>query len=284
MERSEILSVLALVISIIAVVLSAVSWHMATPVEEHALSGKLTISGSTTVLPSVQECARLFMEMHPDVRITVAGGGSGHGIKSVGAGDVDIGDASREIMPEEWNMYPDLKPFEIAKDGIAVVVHPSNPIENISLDQVSRVFAGDITEWDELGFANDGPINVISRELGSGTRDCFEKIVMAPYGREITGKASIQPSNGQVRATVSKNPSSIGYISIGYVDPSVKALKIEGVEPTIENVKSGRYKIVRSLYMITKGEPSELEKAFIDFVRSEEGQKVVESLGYISIL
>lgn len=246
------------------------------------LSGELTIAGSTTLLPINQECARLFMEKYPDVRISVSGGGSGHGIKSVGAGEIDIGAASRDIKPAEKEKYPDLKPIAIGKDSVAIVVHPNNPVSELTMEQVSKIFAGDITNWKEVG-GFDKDIRVITREEGSGTKEVFEKFVMKPYGKEITAKASVKPSNGEIRATVSKDESSIGYISLGYVDDTVKALKIDGVEPTVQNVLSGDYPIVRTLYLITKGEPSELEKAFIDFVLSEEGQKVVEDMGYIKI-
>jgi len=124
---------------------------------------------------------------------------------------------------------------------------------------------------------------VITREEGSGTREVFEKFVMKPSEKEIAGKASVKPSNGEVRATVSGDEKSIGYLSLGYVGPSVKAVKIDRVEATVDNVLAGKYPIVRTLYLITKGEPSELEKAFIDFVLSEEGQNVVEDMGYIKL-
>ncbi|MHC1635634.1 MAG: substrate-binding domain-containing protein, partial [Candidatus Methanospirareceae archaeon] len=179
--------------------------------------------------------------------------------------------------------YPDLKPVVIGKDSVAIVVHPSNEISELTMEQVSRIFAGEIKNWKEVG-GKDAEIRVITREEGSGTRETFEKYVMKPYKREITGEASVKLSNGEVRATVSKDENSIGYLSLGYVDPSVKALKIDGVEATIENVLSGDYPISRNLYLITKGEPSELEKVFIDFVLSEEGQRVVEDMGYIRVV
>ena len=246
------------------------------------LSGQLTIAGSTTVLPINQECARLLKEKYPALRISVAGGGSGHGIKSVGAGEIDIGAASRDVKPAEMEKYPDLKPVAIGKDSVAIVVHPSNKVSELTLEQASKIFAGEITNWKEVGGADEA-IRVITREEGSGTREVFEKHVMKPFERELTGKASVKPSNGDVRATVSGDKNSIGYLSLGYLDPSVKAVKIDGVEATVENVLAGKYPIVRTLYLITKGEPDELEKAFIDFVLSEEGQKVVEDMGYIGL-
>ncbi|MFZ2071814.1 MAG: phosphate ABC transporter substrate-binding protein [Halobacteriota archaeon] len=246
------------------------------------LSGKLTLAGSTTVLPINQECARLLMEKNPALRMSVSGGGSGHGVKAVGAGEIDIGAASRDVKSEEMEAYPDMKPVGIGKDSVAVVVHPSNPVSELTMEQASQIFSGELKNWKDIGGADEA-IRVITREEGSGTREVFEEYVMKRYEREIAGKASVKPSNGEVRATVSGDEKSIGYISIGYVDPSVKALRIDGVEATRENVLADKYPIVRMLYIITKGEPSELERAFIDFVLSEEGQKVVEDMGYISI-
>jgi len=150
------------------------------------------------------------------------------------------------------------------------------------MEQTSKIFSGEIKNWKEVGGADEA-IRVITREEGSGTREVFEKFVMKPYEREITGKASVKPSNGEVRATVSGDEKSIGYLSLGYIDPSVKALRIDGVEATVENVLSDKYPIVRTLYLITKGEPSQLEEAFIDFALCDEGQNVVEDMGYIKL-
>ncbi len=271
-------------IGIVAVVIAAGTAVVLIPAHGSpaGLSGELTIAGSTTVLPINQECARILMEKNPALRISVSGGGSGHGIKAVGAGEIDIGAASRDVKSKEMEMYPDLKPVGIGKDSVAIVVHPSNPVSELTMEQVSEIFAGEITNWKEVGGADEG-IRVITREEGSGTREVFEKYVMKPHEREMAGEASVKPSNGEVRATVSGDENSIGYLSLGYLDPSVKALKIDGVEATVENVLSDKYPIVRTLYLITKGEPSQLEKAFIDFVLSEEGQKVVEDMGYIKL-
>ncbi|MHC1579538.1 MAG: phosphate ABC transporter substrate-binding protein [Candidatus Alkanophagales archaeon] len=247
---------------------------------------KLTIAGSTTLLPVIEECARLFMERHPGVRITVAGGGSGHGIRAVGAGSIDIGMASRDVKPEELELYPDLKPVPVAADAVAVVVHPENPIENLTLEQVARVFGGEIRNWRELGWGGageDAEIHVVTREYGSGTRATFEKHVLEPFSLEMFAGALTKPSNGDVRATVSTDRHAIGYLSLGYVDASVRALRIDGVTPTPENATSGKYPISRKLYLITKGEPDPLEKAFIEFVLSDEGQEVFREWGYIPI-
>ena len=242
----------------------------------------LTVAGSTTVLPVNQECARLMMDTNPGLKISVSGGGSGHGIKAVGAGEINIGAASRDIKSEEMETYPDLKAVGIGKDSVAIVVNPANLIDELTMDEVSKIFAGEIKNWKEVG-GKDSEIRVITREDGSGTREVFEKYVLKPSLREISREASVKPSNGEVRATVHTDDKSIGYLSLGYVDPSIKALKMGGVEATVENVLAGSYPIVRTLYLVTKGEPDKLESEFIDFVLSSDGQSVVEDMGYISV-
>ncbi len=282
MEKIKAVEIMAIVVAGIATIGTAVVSMPAqgSPAE---LSGKLAIAGSTTVLPINQECARLLMEENHELRISVSGGGSGHGVKSVGAGEIDIGAASRDVKSKEMETYPDLRPVGIGKDSVAIVVHPSNGVSELTMAQASKIFSGEIKNWKELGGADEA-VRVITREGGSGTRDCFEKFVMKPYEQEIAGKASVKDSNGGVIMTVTTDDKAIGYISLGYVDPTaVKAVKIDGVEATVENVLSGDYPISRSLYLITKGEPEPLEKAFIDFVLSEEGQKVVEERGYIKL-
>lgn len=252
-----------------------------TPAEE-GLSGELTIAGSTTVLPINQECARLFMEKNPALRISVSCGGSGHGVKTVGAGEIDIGASSRQIKPAEWDSYPDLKPVWIAKDSVAIAVHPNNPITDLTMKQVAKIFAGEITNWQEIGGENK-EIRVITREEGSGTRGVFEDYVLERFRKELTAEAVLRPSNYKVRAEIIGNEKSIGYLSFGYLIPPVKTVKINGMEPTAENVLADKYPIVRRLYLITKGEASDLERAFIDFVLSEKGQEIVEEKGFIRI-
>jgi len=281
MEKIKAVEIAAIVVAAIATIGTAVVSMPAqgAPAE---LSGKLAIAGSTTVLPINQECARLLMDKNPALRISISGGGSGHGVKSVGAGEIDIGAASRDVKSKEMEKYPDLKPVGIGKDSVAIVVHPANGVSELTMEQASKIFSGEITNWKDIGGADEA-IRVITREEGSGTREVFEKFVMKPSEKEIAGKASVKPSNGEVRATVIGDEKSVGYISLGYVDASVKAVKIDGVEATVENVLSDKYPIVRTLYLITKGEPSELEGAFIDFALSEEGQNVVEDMGYIKV-
>ena len=246
------------------------------------LSGELTIAGSTTMLPINQECARLLMDANPNVRISVSGGGSGHGVKSAGAGEIDIGAVSRDVKASELEQYPDLKTVAIGKDSVAVVVHPSNAVSDLTLEQMALIFSGEITNWKDLGGA-DGDIRIITREEGSGTRETFETYVMTPFAVYIAAQASVKSSNGEVRATVSSDARSIGYLSLGYADSTMKALRVGGIAATVENVVAGDYPIQRSLYLITKGDPDELEQAFINFVLSSEGQEVVEDMGYIKV-
>lgn len=243
---------------------------------------KLQIAGSTTVLPIAEECARVFMEKHPGSQIYVSGGGSSHGVKAVADGTVDIGDASRDLKPSERELYPDLVTHAIAKDGVAVIVHPANQISDLTMQELRSIYTGEITNWKDLG-GEDAEIMVVSREEGSGTRDCFEQAVLAPIGKEVTDHAIIQDSNGKVRTTIAGNEQGIGFLSLGYVNPDVKAVKLDGTSPTIANIRNGDYAISRTLWMITKGEPDEDEQAFLDFVLSEEGQRIVTEVRFIPV-
>ena len=243
---------------------------------------ELQVSGSTTVLPIAEECARVFMEQHPGDKVYPMGGGSSHGIKSVADGTVDIGTASRDVKSSEEEAHPGLVMHGVAKDGVAVVVHPENRISDLTIEQLQGIYTGEITNWKAVGGA-DSRIMVVSREEGSGTRDCFEQTVMKPIGKEITDHAITQNSNGQIRTTVSGNKAGIGFISLGYIDSSVEAVTLDGVSPTVETVRSGEYAISRTLLMITDGEPDEDERAFLDFVLSKAGQRIVSDVHFIPV-
>jgi len=237
--------------------------------------GTITEAGSTTVQPLAEKLAGAFMEKNPDVNIVIQGGGSSVGVKSCAEGTVDIGAASRELKPDE----PKLVRHLLALDGIAVVVHPSNQISGLTKEQVMKIFAGEITNWSQVGGANEA-ITVVSREEGSGTRDAFQELIM---GKSlITERAILFPSNGAVKASISTTPLSIGFLSLGYLDSSIKTLAIDGVEPTPANCKVGKYPVVRPLYFLTKETPTGKVKDFIDFCLSQEGQKIVEEEGYLS--
>jgi phosphate transport system substrate-binding protein len=240
--------------------------------EEEGLSGQLQMAGSSTVQPLAQALAEAFMAMNPDVEIDVQGGGSSVGVKSAAEGTTPIGNASRALKDSEMQEYPDLIAHTIARDGIAIAVHPDVPVDGVAKDEVRQVFAGEITNWSELG-GPDEPIVVVSREEGSGTRGAFEDMVMDES--VIVDTALLQPSNGAVKTTVASTPFAMGFLSFGYLDNSVKTLTVDGVEASVANALSGEYPVVRPLNMITKGEPTGLAKAFLDFIFSDEGQAIV---------
>ena len=248
--------------------------------QEHAM--KLQVAGSTTVLPIAEECARIFMQNNPGSQIYVSGGGSSHGIKAVADGTVDIGDASRDIKDSEMTSYPDLVTHAIAKDGVAIVVHPDNKISDLTMEQVQGIYAGEITNWADMG-GDDAEIMVVAREEGSGTRDCFETAVLKDIGKEVTDHAIIQDSNGKTRTTVAGNNYAIGFLSLGYVNSDIKAVRLDDIDPTVENIRSGDYAISRTLWMITKGVPDADEQVFLDFVLSGAGQKIVNEVHFIPV-
>jgi phosphate transport system substrate-binding protein len=244
-------------------------------------SGEITVAGSTSVQPLAEVLAEAFMAIDPGVRITVQGGGSSVGVKSAGEGTADIGTASRSVKEEEMAEFPDLQVFTIARDGIAIVVHPDVPVDAVTKDQVKGIYEGSITMWSEVG-GSSAPIIVVGREEGSGTRGAFGSLVMGDEEFAMVETAILQPSNGAVRTTVSTTPNSIGFVSFGYLDGSIKALAIDGVEATVENALSGQYPVVRPLNMLTKGEPSGAVKGWLDFILSEDGQAIVADEGYIA--
>jgi len=256
-------------------------------VEAPALSGQLQIAGSTTVQPLAEELAAEFMDANPDVSIDIQGGGSSVGVTSAGDGTVDLGAASREVKDTEFETYPDLQVITIAYDGIAVVVNPDVALDGLTKDQVQAIFAGEVTNFSEVG-GPDAPITVVSREEGSGTRAAFEELVMEYKDdagekqiKPIVESALLQQSNGQVRTVVATTPNTIAYLSFGFLDDSVKGVAIEGVEPTVDNVKNGTYSIFRPLNLLSNGQPSELAQAFLDYILGD-GQTIVAE-DYITV-
>jgi len=248
------------------------------------LSGQIQIAGSTTVQPLSEVLAEAFMADNPGVTIEVQGGGSSVGITSAGEGTVAIGNASRNVKESEFEEFPELQVYTIAYDGIAVVTNPDLELPSLSLSQVKAIFAGEITNYEEVGGA-DAEIIVVSREEGSGTRAAFEELVMesGEEAGEISEDALLQQSNGQIRTTVSTTPNAIGYISFGFLDESVNIVSIDGFEPSVANVKNGSYPVFRPLNMLTNGDPDPLAKAFLDFILSAEGQAIVAE-EYITVV
>ncbi|ABO34803.1 phosphate ABC transporter substrate-binding protein, PhoT family [Methanococcus maripaludis C5] len=240
----------------------------------------LKISGSTTVLPIAEEAAKQFMIQNKNYMIEVTGGGSGLGVKESGENLNDIGMASRDVKSSEFEEYPSLQVFGIAKDGVAIIVHPDNSVSGLTQEQIVAIYAGEITNWNEVG-GEDAPITVYTRDEESGTREVFfEK---ALNKGNITKQAVVVASNGAMKSSVKADVNGIGYLSIGYLDSSVKGCEYEGVLPTEANVVSGTYKVSRTLNVITNGQPSEEAQAFIDFLLSSEGQQIVVNEGYIPV-
>ena len=245
---------------------------------------KITVEGSTTVLPIAQKAAEVYMEKDKSADIIVRGGGSGVGIASLIDGGCDIADASRPIKDSELDKAvangKSLKAHVIAMDGIAVIVHPSNKISALTRKQVKDIYTGKISNWSQLG-GNNEKIVVISRDTSSGTFEAFGELVLDK--QKVRPDAIMQASNQAVASTVARTPGSIGYVGLGYVSSSVKALEIDGIIPSKETVLTNKYPIARPLFMYTNGEPKGLVKRFIDFIKSPEGQKLAEEEGYVPL-
>ncbi len=249
----------------------------ALPVATSELSGTITQSGSTSVQPLAEKLAEGFMAKNPGVKVIIQGGGSSVGIKAAVDGLVDIGASSRELTAAE---KPKVTVHLLCKDGIAIIVHPSNNISNLTKEQIRDIFSGKITNWKEVN-GSDRAIHVSAREAGSGTRGAFEEIVMGED--RITGRAILQNSTGALMQVVKGDPDSIGFVSFGYLDDSVKALSVEGVAPTMENAIEGIYPIVRPFLFITGDQPAGPVKAFIDYCTGSEAQQTVLDEGYVPV-
>ena len=241
--------------------------------------GILRISGGTAHIPVMKEVAKRIMKFNPDIRITIAGGGSGAGIKQVGEGLVDIGNSGRRPTDAEIKKYG-LVMVKWAVDGVAPVVNPANPVKALSTAQLQDIFAGRITSWKTLGGA-DRPVNIYTRDRSSGTRAVFWK--KALHKIKISEKANFVASNGAMKSAVANNPYAIGYVSVGYIDKSVTPVILDKVKPCLDTVRSGRYPVARGLYSSTKGKPSALAAKFLGFLSSPEGIEIIKDKGFIPV-
>lgn len=235
----------------------------------------LSLAGSTSVSPFIELVADAYMEAHPGILINVQAIGSGAGIKAAQAGTTDLGMSSRDLKPEEAET---LTPILIARDAIAIIVHPDNPLGNLSLEQTRGVFSAEITNWKELG-GPDREITLVSREEGSGTREAFQNLVMGET--PVSTRSLRQGSNGAIRAIVANTPWAIGYISLGIVDETVRAIAIDGIEPTVGEVEAGRYKLVRPFLLVYKGDLSPLAQDFATFTLGSAGQAILTEQGLV---
>lgn len=242
-------------------------------------SGSIRISGGTAHIPVMKIAAQKIMAANTDIKISIAGGGSGVGIKQVGEGLVDIGNSGRKPSEAELNKYS-LEMHQWAVDGVGVVVNPENPVTSLTSDQLKDIYAGKLTSWESLG-GPDKPINIYTRDEASGTRNVFWKKALAKG--EISTKALFAPSNGAMKTAISQDPYAIGYVSVGHMDASVTPVTLDGVAPSLESVKQGKYKVARGLFSNTKGAPSGLARKFIDYLYSPEGQKIIAEKGFIPV-
>ncbi len=241
--------------------------------------GTLKIAGGTAHIPVMKDAAKLIMTANPDIRITIAGGGSGVGIKQVGEGIIDIGNAGRKATDQEIANYG-LHPVKWAIDGVGVVVNPANPVAALSTKELQGIFAGTIANWKELG-GEDRAINMYDRDSASGTRSVFWKKALKKS--EVSNKANVVVSNGAMKTAIAGDPYGIGFVSVGHIDSSVKPVTLDGIAPTLDNVKNGKYSVARGLYSFTKGEPSELAGLFLNFLLSSSGQKLAVEKGFIAV-
>lgn len=243
----------------------------------------LVITGSTTVLPIMN----LIAEDYKDAKLTVTGGGSGQGAKNCIDGINNIGMLSRDLKADEKSAG--LVPVTIAKDAVAVIVDKDAGISNLTLEQIAKIYAGEIKNWSEVG-GNDLKITCVVREAGSGTRDCFDEALSGAYKADYATamtKYQSTDSNGNMAKTIDISKGAIGYVGLSYLSglsDKVVVLSVDNVKASVETTLDGTYEITRSLILVTKGTPTADEQALIDYILSPEGQKAVTEEGYVSII
>ena len=251
-----------------------------------AQTGKIVIDGSTTVGPIAKAFAEYYMSRNPGVNITVSESGSGNGAKALINGTCDIADMSRFMKDEEFMAAVEKGVFPVAAvvavDGLAIVVHPSSPIQGLTVDQIRDIYMGKVANWKELGGPNVA-IVLISRDTNSGTYESFESLVMNK--QKISDKAEYVGSSGAIRARVQSTPAAIGYVGLGFVDKTVKALKVNNVFPDNATVTSGEYPIARPLFMFTNGYPKMGSRlhGFLNLYLTEKGQRIIEEIGFVPV-
>jgi phosphate transport system substrate-binding protein len=236
----------------------------------------ITVAGSTSIEPFAELLAEEYMHHHPKSHIYVQGGGSTAGIEAVRTRAADIGMSSRSLLGEEKNLYT----VTIARDAIAIIVHPENPVDDLSLTQVMQLFSGKIRNWKEVG-GHSHPIVLFTREEGSGTREAFQKMVMKK--EEISLESLVQDSNGAIRQVVASDPYAVGYISLGLVNEKVKALKISGMEPNVKNILYRHYQLVRPFLFVFIRKPEGEANSFLEYVLSAEAQMLLAKEGLVPI-
>jgi len=280
-------------LTVLSVLLAAVSFSFAAGSQESAgasgaengFAGDYAFGGSTTVEPIIRAAAEAFSEMYPEVKISYDAPGSSAGVKGALGGTYSLGAASRSLKSSE--VEQGAVDYAIAKDGVAVVVNKGSvPLDDISLEDVIAIYAGDVTNWSQLG-GPDAEIVVFNRDEASGTRSCFKDATVKTQDKSFVETAAIVTSNGDMVAKVGSTPYAVGYCGFGYIgkDAGTKAVTVNRIAPRAENVLNGTYSVSRELILITKGDvPSgSLEEAFIEYILSEEGQEIVGEEKFIPL-
>jgi len=249
-----------------------------------AAAGTVVIKGSTTVLPIAQAAAEAYMKAHPGINISLSGGGSGDGIKALIDKSTDIANSSRDMKKEEIALAKSkgVNPLEhtVAIDAIVPIVNPKNKVKGLTIDQLSQIFQGKIRNWKEVG-GDDLAIVVVSRDSSSGTFESWGHLVLS--GAKVSPRAQLQASNGAIVQAVSKNRYAIGYIGLGYLSKSVKAIEVNGVTASAKTALDKSYPVARPLFMYTNGTPAGETANFIKFLLSPAGQKIVKKEGFVPL-
>ena len=259
---------------------------IAGSVSLNAKDEKIVIDGSTTVGPIAKAFAEYYMKLNSEVNITVSESGSGNGAKSLINGSCQIATMSRLLKGNEYEaaVSSEVLPVThvVALDGLAVIVHPSNPLKGLTMEQIKDIYTGKITNWSKVGGPNTGII-IISRDTNSGTYETFETRVLK--GEKIVKTCEYVGSSGAIRQRVQSTPNALGYVGIGFIDKTVKAIEVNGVGPSFETVKKGTYPIARPLYMVTNDYPrmgSHLYQ-FVTLYLTRKGQEIIEEVGFIPV-
>lgn len=243
------------------------------------LSGRLTFAGSTTMQPLVEKLGEAYRATHPDVDLEIAAGGSVVGINAVQDGSADLGMVSREIHADE--QQSGLHTSRIAIDVLAIIVHPSNPVQQLTRQQLQAIFTGQIANWREVGGA-DLAIRPIIREVSSGTRGAFDELVLKE--QEVAATAETQVTAGEVQASVAHEPGAIGYVGFANLSSAVATVAIDGVLPTPQSAQRDEYHLKRPLILLTGPLSQPLAQSFVDFALSQEGQQIVTQDGWVTTI
>jgi phosphate transport system substrate-binding protein len=260
------------------------AFFFSTGIVSAVAAESIIVNGSTTVLPIGQATAEAYMKKNPNVNISISGGGSGNGIKALIDKTTQVAMSSREMKKEEIELAKSkaVTPVEhkVAIDALTPIVHLSNPVANLTIEQLSLIYQGKIRNWKEVG-GKDLQIVVISRDTSSGTYESWQEKIL--HKEKVTPRAQLQASSGAVEQAVSKNRFAIGYVGIGYVSKNVKALTVNGVVANDANALKGTYPIARPLYYYTDGQPKGAVAEYIKFVIGPEGQKIVKKEGFVPL-